>query len=351
MEQNQEQINDNIKTEVINQVLFDIEYKCDLKEELLKKIKSILGLNLYNYNIVPKKYEVVVQSRTNEVLWKKFLVTKKAENLSNKTLQYYKNTLEQFSLVIKKNFLTVTSDDIRFFLLKKEQENVTPCTLDNLRRNIRSFFSWMQNEALRHDNPSAKVNKIKGERTDKTAFNRIEIEKIRSACVTPIEKAIIETLLSSAMRAKELTNMKLSDINFEKREVKIIRKGNKLGYAFLNAKAIVALQEYFKTREPGAGEYIWIRNSIEKKMFEPDPEDHYLQQHIYGIIKTIGRRAEVDDVHPHKFRRTVATIALQKGMAIEEVQQLLGHSSINTTMLYTKIDREDIIRKHNKILD
>lgn len=341
--------NGNIKTDLINQILFDIENKCELSVKDINIIKTTFFLTLEKYDIFPKKHEIMVSERTNEILWKKFFLTKKAENLSERTLRYYKLTLESFSWEIKKRLLDITSDDIRFYLIKKEQEKCTEVTLDNLRRNLSSFFRWLQDEGIRHDNPVARIKRVRGETSEQKAFTNVEIEKIRNACKNSFEKALIELLLSTAARLAELTNIKIKDIDFDKNEIKVIRKGNKIGYIYLNAKANIALHEYINSRKQYNSEFLWVRQETGINILEAGTR--YSADYLSNHIKAIGKRAGIEHVHPHKFRRTVATLALQKGMTLEEVQQILGHSQINTTLRYTKIDRSDIRMKHNRIID
>lgn len=219
---------EDIKNNIINQITFEINRSNAFSVEDIERIKNIIIIQLKDYDIVSKKYEIVVSDRTNAELWKKFFLTKKAENLSDKSLLYYKNSLELFSLFVKKSFLQVTTDDIRLYLaVEREKNQQKAVSIDNIRRILNSFFSFLNEEEYISNNPVKKIKKVKGQKTEKTAFTQLELEKLRMACENSLEKAIMEVLISSAIRATELANIKIRDIDFEKNEIKIIRKGNK----------------------------------------------------------------------------------------------------------------------------
>lgn len=317
----------------------------------MRFLKSTMILEFKDYNLVPKKMELVVSDNTNEALWRKFYISKKVENLSPLSLEVYKQNLEAFSKVIRKSFLQITTDDIRIYLasLMHKNPNISENYLDNVRRYLSTFFKFLTEEGLIRINPSAKIKKIRGNTSVKEPFNDLEVEKIRNACKNPAEKLVIELLLSTAMRKAELCGIKISDINLDKNEIRIIGKGNKLRYAYLNAKSIIALKEYFNFRKENGytSEYLLVRNNSRAE-FRGKPHD---LESMYSLIYGIGKRAGVPHTHPHRFRRTVATNWVRKGMAIEKVSELMGHSQLETTMIYVKINRDEVRSEHHRLTD
>ena len=343
---------EDIKNNIINQITFEINRSNDFSIEDIERIKNTIIIQLKDYDIVSKKYEIVVSDRTNAELWKRFFLTKKAENLSDKTLTYYKSALELFSLFIKKSFLNVTTDDIRLYLaVEREKNQQTAVSIDNNRRILNSFFSFLNEEEVISNNPVKKIKKIKGQKTEKTAFTQLELEKLRMACENSLEKAILEVLISSAIRATELSNIKIRDIDFEKNEVRIVRKGNKEGVAFLSTIAVLAIKKYISERGNFNNPYLWIIDGIMYRCYKKENLGGKIETNgCSRILKQIATRAKVENVHPHRFRRTFATMALKKGMDVEEIQQVLGHQNINTTMIYVNVDKSGVKEKYKNIV-
>ena len=343
---------EDIKNSIINQITFEIDKNNNFNSEDIERIKNIIIIQLKDYDIVSKKYEIVVSDRTNGELWKKFFLTKKAENLSDKSLLYYKSSLELFSLFIKKSFLKVTTDDIRLYLaVEREKNQQKAVSIDNIRRILNSFFSFLNEEEYISNNPVKKIKKVKGQKTEKTAFTQLELEKLRMACENSLEKAMIEVLISSAIRATELANIKIRDIDFEKNEIKIIRKGNKEGIAFMSTIAALAIKKYISERGNYNTPYLWAVDGLMYKSYKNQTLGSKIETEGFRrVLKSIATRAKVENVHPHRFRRTFATMALKKGMDVEEIQQVLGHQNINTTMIYVNVDKSGVKEKYKNIV-
>jgi len=343
---------EDIKNSIINQITFEINRNNNFSIDDIERIKNTIIIQLKDYDIVSKKYEIVVSDRTNAELWKKFFLTKKAENLSDKSLLYYKNSLELFSLFIKKDFLKVTTDDIRLYLaVEREKNQQKAVSIDNIRRILNSFFSFLNEEEYISNNPVKKIKKVKGQKTEKTAFTQLELEKLRMACENSLEKAIMEVLISSAIRATELANIKIRDIDFEKNEIKIIRKGNKEGVAFMSTIAALAIKKYISERGNYNTPYLWVVDGLMYKCYRNQILGSKIDTAGFRrILKSIATRAKVANVHPHRFRRTFATMALKKGMDVEEIQQVLGHQNINTTMIYVNVDKSSVKEKYKNIV-
>ena len=343
---------EDIKNGILNQITFEIDKSGDFSSEEIEKIKNIITINLKDYDIVSKKYEIVVSDRTNAELWKRFFLTKKAENLSDKSLTYYKNCLELFSLYIRKSFLKVTTDDVRLYLaVEREKNQQKAVSVDNIRRILNSFFTFLNEEEFIMINPVKKIKKIKGQKVEKTAFTQLELEKLRMACKSSLEKAILEVLISSAIRATEVANIKMRDIDFEKNEIKIVRKGNKEGVAFISTVAALAIKKYIAERGNFNSPFLWVIDGMMYRCYLNQKLGSQIDSAgIRRVLKQIATRAAVENVHPHRFRRTFATMALKKGMDVEEIQQVLGHQNINTTMIYVNVDKSSVKEKYKNIV-
>lgn len=340
------------KEMVLNDFIFSVKSKLDLPEHILLVLRSQFSLALSKYNLVKKgKYEVVVSENTNEFLWKKFFIGKRIENLSENSLKVYKDNLERFDSVIKKNFLDVTTEDVRFYIATVISKNssVKETYLDNIRRFLKTFFQFLVDEGLIKTNPVTRIKPIRGNTSEKLPFSNMEIEKLRNACSSCLEKAVIEILISTAFRRQELAEIKLSDIDFEKGSIRTIGKGKKLGYGFLNAKALLALIEYIEKERESKSVFLFIRGK--NKRFREKAGEPYDASSLYALIKKIGKKAGVTHVHPHRFRRTAATKALDRGLGLEDVKELLRHEDIKTTLIYTTLNKDRLKDKHNRFLD
>ncbi|MFR4520172.1 MAG: tyrosine-type recombinase/integrase [Fusobacterium sp.] len=354
--------NDDSKFEFINEFLYELQKKLNLSVEDLEIIKALFYFKFKNFKLIPKKNELIISDNTNEKLLKKFYVCKKIENLTDRTLSAYINGLKRFIKKVNKSFLFVTTDDIRIYFATKITNNpkLTPSSLDTERRYLKTFYNFLNEEGYMNYNPVSKIKKVRGKTVERAAFTSMEIEQIRSHCRNKLETAIVETLLSTGFRNMEIVNIKLSDIDFENRQIRTIGKGNKIGYGFLNAKAILAIKDYIENeRKPNQKEedFLFLREykNKEKTTEKFNVRNLYHEPidkgYLGTLIRNLGKRAGVAKTHAHRFRRTVATFALKKGAGIEEVKELLRHEDIKTTVLYTQIDKTNLKAKHSIILD
>lgn len=305
-----------------------------------QRFNSQLQLILSNYKILPQTrdlttYKVNYDGKMLEM----FFVSKKVAGLSDNSLKYYSTVIEEFKSKCSKPFALVTSADIRLFLAKKEiYDHNSPTTLNNLRRVLRSLFSFMANEEYIKKNPVAKIENIKESKRLKKPFTEIEIEKMRSVLSNSRDEAIIECLLSTGCRVSELCSIDFEDVNFMSKEIPVIGKGNKERTVFLNAKAIFALKKYIKEYQIDTG-----------PLFLSKKGHHRLTKGgVESLIKLIGQKAHVKNCHPHRFRRTMASLALNRGMPIDQVSKLLGHEDVKTTSIYAITDKESLKEGHRK---
>ena len=345
-----------MKTELINEIIqILIKYGCFRQE-----IKSEIEIILSEYEVEKRRTEVMVLNEDdNQMLIRKFITAKIVKGLSDRSLEYYKNTIDQFIRRVQKNVEDVTADDIRLYIaLRRKRDGVTDTTAGNELRNLRSFYNWLYTEELIASNPISKVEPIKQAKTKKEAFSEYEVELIRNECRTSRETAMVEMLLSTGCRVNELAHIRRVDIKGD--SVLVHGKGNKDRIVYLNAKAHIALERYIGERKDKS-EYIFPKclatlkdrkiNSVKKDWYkEPDlvanePSD---TGNIETTVRRIGRRAGVENTHPHRFRRTCATFALRRGMPIEQVSRMLGHEQISTTQIYLDLTEEELEQAHRR---
>lgn len=347
-----------------------------MREDLIEQITSLLiskgcyqegvteelTIILADYEVAKRSTEVmVVDEDENIMLVKKFITAKIVKGLSERTLKYYKDTIDFFLRRVQKNITEVTSDDIRLYIaIRKKRDHVTDTTAGNELRNLRSFYNWLYMEELIKTNPIAKVEPMKKAKTKKEAFTEIEVELIRQQCSTERERAIVELLLSTGCRVSELVHIKRGEV--KDGAVLVHGKGNKDRTVYLNARAQIALQKYMEEREdkeewifPGSVNLASEKGCTMRKYKEQwykhaeavidKPIDIAT---IEQLIRNLGKRAGVPNVHPHRFRRTCATFALRRGMPIEQVSKMLGHESIETTQIYLDLSEKDLEQAHRK---
>ena len=328
----------------------------------LEKLKLHFGIILDGYNIQPKEKAVAIYTGgKNEMYLKRFMLSKAVAGCTQRTVAHYRSYMERMFLALGKDVDTWTAADIQVMLARIIQRS-SNLNADNYRRVLSSFFTWMQREELIIKNPMNRVEHIKFIKKPKYAFEEMEIEKIREACRSNRERAIVEILLSTGCRVNELANMKVTDI--EDDQITVLGKGNKYRTVYLNAKGVMALHKYLAERSD-TNPYVFpkgktVAGGIYAKMTHNAKHDFYKnpellepdtpmdKSSIGTIVRNIGHRAGVEKVHPHRFRRTCATFALHRGMPIEQVSKMLGHEQISTTQIYLDLSREDLAAAHRK---
>ena len=271
-----------------------------------------------------------------------FLDAKKIEGCSTRTIDYYQTTIEKMLCEITEPIRKVTTDDIRSYLSNYQDKNgCSRTTIDNIRRNISSFFTWLEEEDYIIKSPMRRIHKIKTKKTVKEIITDEEIEKLRDQCVNLRDLAIIDLLYSTGIRIGELVRLNISDINFEERECVVFGKGDKERRVYFDARTKIHLQQYISSRKD------------ENPALFATLDAPYERLRISGVeirLRGLGRQLGINRVHPHKFRRTMATRAIDKGMPIEQVQRLLGHSQIDTTMHYAIVNQTNVKVSHRKYI-
>lgn len=304
--------------------------------QLTEEIKQRIVIVLDSYEVQRRVTEVSVPDPTdNANLLQRFSVAKAVAGRSKRTIEQYLRALKKFIEVTGKQLLDISPDDFRLYLAHRMLDgNIKGYTIQNERCYISTFYDWAVGSELIVRNPIKMVDGIKITKVPKEAFSEIEIEKIRAACKNLKEKALIETLLSTACRISELTSIKISDIHDN--QIMVCGKGNKYARVYLNGKAIYAIRAYLETR------------TDDNPYLFPGRKSTAASRGIQKTLKEIGKRAGVEKVHAHRFRRTAATFALRHGMPIEMVSKMLRHERLQTTMIYLDIDDRELQYQHQK---
>lgn len=279
---------------------------------------------------------------SNMELIDKFIVSKEIEGCSKRTTQYYKSTLVMLENRTDIHFTHMTTDHLRTYLTDYQKiNNCSKVSIDNIRRNLSSFFSWLEEENYILKSPMKRIHKIKTDKVIKETLSDEALECLRDSCDNLRDLAIIDLLASTGMRVGELVNINIEDIDFENRECVVFGKGNKERPVYFDARTKIHLKNYLKSRTDD-NPALFV--SLDKP---------FNRLQISGVeirLRNLGRRLGIHRVHPHKFRRTVATRAIDKGMPIEQVQSLLGHSQIDTTMHYAMVNQNNVKESHRKFV-
>ena len=278
----------------------------------------------------------------NNVLLSSFISAKSIEGCSARTIAYYKMIIDNFLGACNKDLRHVCTDDIRSYLTMYQQEHGSSMvTIDNMRRIFSSFFSWLEDEDYIVKSPVRRIHKVRTEKLVKETISDEQLETLRDKCEEMRDLAMIDFLASTGVRVGELVKINRSDIDFHERQCVVLGKGNKERTVYFNARAKIHLQKYLDQRDDD-NEALFVRlNGTHERMS------------IGGIearIRWLGERASVCKVHPHKFRRTMATVAIDKGMPIEQVQRLLGHKKIDTTLHYAMVNQNNVKIAHRKYI-
>lgn len=286
--------------------------------------------------------EVAKIDISNDEFLKMFLAAKRIEGCSDRTINYYEATVAHLLSQIEVNVRKITTEEIREYLSNyQKRNNCSNVTIDNIRRNISSFFSWLEEEDYILKSPMRRIHKIKTKTVVKNVISDEEIEKLRDNCREKRDLAIIDLLYSTGIRVGELVNLNIDDIDFEGRECVVYGKGDKERRVYFDAKAKIHLKEYIESRTD--------RN---KALFVTldAPYDRLKISGVEIRLRKLGRRLHLTRIHPHKFRRSMATRAIDKGMPIEQVQKILGHSQIDTTMQYAMVSQSNVKTAHQKYM-
>lgn len=316
-----------------------------LDNETLQSVLNALDVSAARYEIKQRELQLMPYEYGIPELAKTYLVCRSLNGLSKQTLKLYNQVLRLFFVQLRKSPEDVKTNDVRAWLYQyQRQHNISNRTLESYRVILHGFFSWATNEEYLSKNPMAHINPIKYTKKQRHAMQPIELEYIRQACETLRESAIIETLYSTGCRVSELAALKLSDIDWNKSEVTLFGKGAKYRQAYLNAKALVSIQRYLATRSDSC-ESLFVSDHAPHKALGKSG----LERMVRNITARAGESVKTH-VTPHVFRHTTATTAIAHGMPVQDVQQMLGHSNINTTMVYIELNQNEVKTMHAKCI-
>lgn len=329
----------NMKTEIIKEIEQSLlNYFDNAQMELLH---SALTRCLENVEVIFKDDSTLdISKYSNEELINKFISAKEIEGCSKRTTKYYESTLLKMNSKMNKGITHMTTDDLRTYLTDYQKINdCSKASVDNIRRNLSSFFSWLEEENYILKSPMKRIHKIKVDKVIKETYSDETLELLRDNCDCLRDLAIIDLLASTGMRVGELVKLNINDIDFENRECVVFGKGNKERPVYFDARTKIHLKNYLNSRKDRDPALFVSLDSPHERL------------NISGVeirLRQLGKRLGIQKVHPHKFRRTVATKAIDKGMPIEQVQSLLGHSQIDTTMHYAMINQNNVKESHRK---
>jgi site-specific recombinase XerD len=328
------------KQQIISGIVGDLS-SC-LSVDQLEKISGVLNYRFRDVDFIVNSSRFDRRATDNSNLLFMFISAKRLEGLSEKSLYYYESTARALLCKIEKPLWEITPDDVRNYLADYySTRKISRLSLENIRRNLSSFFAWLENENYIVRSPLRRVHKIKTEKTIKEAITDEGIERLRNACGSQRDRAMFEMLVSTGMRVSEMAGLDRADINFSERECVVFGKGSKERTVYLDARAKIHLQLYLESRDDD-------NPALFVELFKP--HDRLQISGIEICMRKLGKKAGLNKIHPHKFRRTMATMAIDKGMPIEQVQKLLGHENIDTTLRYAMVSQANVKNSHKKYL-
>ena len=331
----------NMKETVIQAVLDGM--RVVLTEKQLEMLTDVTRKALSECEITPKLAEEEQRNKENAELLGAFISSKKVEGCSVKTIHYYESSIEKLISTINKNVCDIETKDIRCYLAdQQEQRGLSKVTIDNLRRIYSSFFSWLEDEDYITKNPVRRIHKVRTDALVKEVLTDENIEVLRDSCQEIRDVAMVDLLLSTGMRVGELVKINREDIDFHERQCVVFGKGNKEREVYFNARTKIHLKKYLEQRtDANPALFVSLRA----------PHTRLTISGVEVRLRQLGKKVNLNKVHPHKFRRTLATMAIDKGMPIEQVQKMLGHVKIDTTLHYAMVNQANVKMAHRKYIN
>jgi len=322
-------------------VIKEIEQKMAsiLNNEQKEKLKEVLLYTFYNIEVTRIKDELV-EDTTDYA--KMFIAAKRIEGCSERTLNYYETTIKTMVEKLSKKVNSIETEDLRNYLSEYQaKNNCSKVTIDNVRRILSSFFAWLEDEDYIMKSPVRRIHKVKATQTVKETYTDEELEEMRDACIEIRDLAMVDFLASTGVRVGELVNLDRVDIDMQERSCVVLGKGGKEREVYFDARTKIHLQNYLNSRTDN-------NPALFVSLLRP-----YDRLKISGVeirLRELGKRINIKKIHPHKFRRTMATKAIDKGMPIEQVQVLLGHRKIDTTLQYAMVNQNNVRNSHKRFI-
>lgn len=326
--------------EFVNELM--LNFSNLVNAETLAKLEQVISAVITNYDVSRKVTDLIPYESAIPKCFEYFIVAKKIEGNSTETLKNYSNYLIDLFQTLRKPLEEITDNDIRAYLYRVQKiRNLSDRTLNQRRSVLSSFFGWASANEYVQRNPMLVIKPIKFEVKEREPLNAIELELVRNACVTKREKALIEVLYSTACRVSELCGLKISDVNFDDFSVKLFGKGRKHRTSYLSPKAVLYLKDYLSSRHDNTDAlFVGVKR----------PYPPMSKRSVELCVKAIGERAGVGSLYPHLMRHTCATDLLAKGMDVVELKELLGHASLDTSMIYAKVSKNEVRHNHQKYI-
>lgn len=328
-----------MKEEFIREVVRQMGRHLDYSQQAI--LRKTMNAALNGYDIVESQGESNCD-KGNEALVNAFISAKSIEGCSEKTLRYYRSTIMHLLAEIAKSIASITTNDIRAYLANYQNEKQSSkVTIDNMRRIFSSFFSWLEDEDYITKSPVRRIHKVRTDTLIKEVLSDESLELLRDSCSEIRDLAIIDLLASTGMRVGELVNLNRADVNMQERQCVVFGKGNKEREVYFNARTKIHLQQYLDSRrDDNPALFVSLKS----------PASRLTISGVEVRLRHLGVQANVGRVHPHKFRRTLATMAIDKGMPIEQVQKLLGHVKIDTTLHYAMVNQTNVKMAHRRFI-
>ena len=322
------------------QIIIDVMQQMlpHLDNAQMQKLQKVLEYTLHGCEITVLEEN----DNDNSKLVESFISAKRIEGCSEKTLKYYRTTIETMLISVDKSIRYIQTEDLRSYLINYQNEKQSSrVTIDNIRRILSSFFSWMEDEDYILKSPVRRIHKVKTATNIKETYTDEELETMRDSCTELRDLAIIDMLASTGMRVGEMVLLNRNDIDFNERECIVFGKGSKERVVYFDARTKIHLQNYLKSRkDDNPALFVSLKSPYERLK-------------IGGVevrLREFGKQLGLQRVYPHKFRRTLATTAIDKGMPIEQLQQLLGHRKIDTTLQYAMVKQSNVKIAHRKYI-
>ncbi|MGM0215036.1 tyrosine-type recombinase/integrase [Enterococcus sp. AZ109] len=325
---------------LVERVIADMETELDLSQ--LQKLQVVMTIRMSQYSIEESKNEIIIYDETSDIAaYKQFFISKKLAGLSERTIELYMYTIDKFMRTVRKSFSEVKTNDIRLYIANRSLiDGLGSSSLDHERGCICRFFRWLHDEEYITSDPGKRVEKIKVEKRLKKAFTPIEVELLRRSAKNSKQRLVIEMLLSTGCRVSELVALEFENYDLASNACSVVGKGAKERRVFFNAKTVVAMREYLEEKPHTVGPILYGKQ-------DGDP---MTKSGIQKMTKDIGDRASIH-AHPHKFRRTAATLAIKRGMSLNDVRRFLGHDDMNTTLQYLDLGDNDMKMLHDKYVN
>ncbi len=308
----------------------------------VKDAREVIVFELGKYDITEKSTALVVHDQSDLGIIGRFFIAKATKGLAQSSMIYYKKTLKKAIDNIGKHVGEITTDDVRAYLTRQRIKGLNNTSLNNERRVLNSFFSWAETEDLIAKSPMHKIENIKEKKVKRKPFTEDEMERLRLAASDNRERAIIEFFFSTGCRVSEVSSVNIEDIDFDNRELVVVGKGSKERTVFLTPRCVAVIRTYLQGRK-ARSEALFVS--------ERRPYERLTKSCLEDIVRKIGKEAGVPNVHPHRIRHTTATIALRRGMPIEQVSKMLGHEDLKTTTIYAKSTDDDVKQSHKKYIN